>query len=74
MCVLQASEESAVRVSADAELRELRERLAMKLEEEKAQVRADHEQELKLTKEKGEAELKQVCVSVCLFKLPPIVL
>ena len=69
VCVLQASEESAVRVSADAELRELRERLAMKLEEEKAQMKDDHEQELKLAKEKGEAELKQVCMSVCLFKI-----
>lgn len=54
-----------MRVSADAELRELRERLAMKLEEEKAQVEADHDQELKFAKEKGEAEIKQVCVQVC---------
>lgn len=54
-----------MRVSADAELRELRERLAMKLEEEKAQVEADHEQELKFAKEKGEAEIEQVCVRVC---------
>ena len=52
-------------MSADAELRELRERLAMKLEEEKAQVEADHDQELKFGKEKEEAEIKQVCVRVC---------
>jgi len=52
-CSPQATEESAIRASAGAELQELRERLTVELEEERAQLKAGHEQEIKNIREKG---------------------